>query len=67
MEVGEKDNGAKRDEASLHNWVLANRRMAAALKAKGYQYRFVFAKGAGHVDGRVTRQTLPAALEWVWK
>jgi len=67
LEVSEKDNGANRDEASLHNWVMANQRMAAALKAKGYQYRYVFAKAAGHTDGRVTRQTLPAALEWLWQ
>ena len=34
MHVSENDNGSKRDEASLHNWVMANDRMAAALKAK---------------------------------
>ena len=67
LEVGEHDNGANRDEASLHNWVLANQRMAAALKAKGYPYRYVFAAGAGHVDSRVRRQTLPGALEWLWQ
>jgi iron(III)-enterobactin esterase len=66
LEVSENDNGSKRDEASLHNWVMANQRMAAALKAKGYHYRYVFAKAAGHTDGRVTRHTLPAALEWLW-
>jgi iron(III)-enterobactin esterase len=27
----------------------------------------VFARGAGHTDGRVTRQTLPEALEWLWQ
>lgn len=67
LEVGENDNGSTRDEASLHNWVLANQRMAAALRSKGYNYRYVFAKDAGHVDGRVTRQTLPGALEWLWQ
>jgi hypothetical protein len=67
FEVSENDNGSKRDEASLHNWVLANQRMAAALKAKGYAYRYVFAEAAGHTDGRVTRQTLPGALEWLWQ
>lgn len=66
LHVSENDNGHDRDEASLHNWVMANQRMAAALKAKGYDYRYVFAKKAGHTDGRVTRQTLPAALEWLW-
>lgn len=67
LEVSEKDNGYDRDEATLHNWVMANQRMAAALKAKGYAYRYVFAKDAKHTDGRVTRQTLAGALEWVWQ
>jgi Tfp pilus assembly protein PilF len=34
--------------------------MAAALKAKGYHYNYVFAKNAGHTDGKVTRQALQA-------
>jgi enterochelin esterase family protein len=67
LEVSENDNGSTKDEASLHNWVMANERMAAALKAKGYAYKYVFAKGAKHTDGRVTKQTLPAALEWLWE
>jgi enterochelin esterase-like enzyme len=66
LHVSEEDNGYTRDEASLHNWVMANQRMAAALKAKGYTYRYVFAEKAGHTDGRVIRQTLPGALEWLW-
>jgi enterochelin esterase family protein len=67
LEVSENDNGSKRDETSLHNWVLANQRMVATLKAKGYPFRYVFAEAAGHTDGRVTRQTLPGALEWLWQ
>jgi len=67
LEASENDNGSKRDEASLHNWVMANQRMAAVLKAKNYPYRYVFAEAAGHTDGRVTRQTLPGALEWLWQ
>lgn len=67
LEISENDNGSKLNEASLHNWVMANQRMAGALKAKGYDYRYVFAKAAGHTDGRVTRQTLPGALEWLWQ
>jgi enterochelin esterase family protein len=66
LEVGERDNGYQRDEASLHNWVLANQRMATVLKAKGYHYHYVFCEGAGHVDKRVVGQTLPEALVWVW-
>ncbi|MEK7953317.1 alpha/beta hydrolase [Luteolibacter soli] len=67
LEVSENDNGHDRDEASLHNWVMANQRMAAELKKKDYAYQYVFAKNAGHTDGKVTRQTLPGALEWLWK
>ncbi|MBI5771066.1 MAG: esterase family protein [Verrucomicrobia bacterium] len=66
LHVSDEDNGYTRDEASLHNWVLANQRMATALKAKGYTYRYVFSKASGHTDGRVIRQTLPGALEWLW-
>ena len=67
MEVGENDNRFKDPESTFHNLVLANTRMAAALKAKGYHYQFVLAKGAKHVDQRAVRQTLPEALEWLWK
>lgn len=67
MQVGENDNGSRRDEASLHNWVMANQRMAAALKAKGYHYQYVFCAGAGHVDRKAVGQTLPDALLWLWR
>jgi len=67
MQVGDKDNGYKQNEATLHNWVMANDRMAAVLKAKDYPYRYVFSAGAGHVDGKVVRQTLPEALLFVWQ
>jgi hypothetical protein len=52
---------------NMHDWVLANENMAKALAAKGYPYQFVFAKNAGHCDGAVKQQTLPGALEYVWK
>ena len=67
MQGGENDLHSKDPEASYHNWVLANQRMAAALKARGYHYRFVFCKGAGHVDRKAVAQTLPDALEWLWR
>jgi len=47
--------------------VVANNRMAAALKAKGYPYQFVFSEASGHVERAVEMQTLPEAFEWVWK
>ena len=67
LEVGEHDNGYTNTEASHHNWVMANERVAAALKAKSYHYRSVFAKGAGHCDGGPIRQTLPDTLRWMWR
>jgi len=67
MEVGANDLRPNDPESTLHNWPLANVKMASVLKAKGYHYQFVFAYEANHVDGRVVRQTLPQALEWVWK
>ncbi len=41
--------------------------MAKVLADKGYHYQFVFARNAGHCDGSVKQQTLPAALEWLWQ
>jgi enterochelin esterase family protein len=67
MHVGENDNRSKDPASTLHNWVMANQRMAAVLKPMKYHYQFVFARDSGHVDGRVVKQTLPQALEWVWK
>jgi iron(III)-enterobactin esterase len=67
MHVSELDNGADRDESSFRNWVLANQRMAAVLKAKGYPYKYVYAEGARHTDANVVFQTLPDALVWLWQ
>ncbi|MCP5412010.1 MAG: esterase family protein [Alphaproteobacteria bacterium] len=67
MEVGEHDNRFDAPESTWHNWPLANNRMAAVLKKKGYDYRYVWAADAGHVDNRVVMQTLPAAMEWLWR
>ena len=67
MEVGEKDLHFDDPEQSFHNWPMANKRMAVALKAKGYDYHLSFALGAMHCDGRVIAQTLPESLEWTWK
>ena len=67
MHVGEQDLRFNDPESTYHNWVLANNRTAAVLKEKKYHYQYVFARNSGHVDGRVVRQTLPQALEWVWR
>jgi enterochelin esterase-like enzyme len=68
MHVGDRDllnPNVMRDD--MHDWVLANENMAKALAAKGYHYQFVFARNCGHCDRTVKEQTLPAALEFLWK
>jgi enterochelin esterase family protein len=65
--VSENDNRSKDAENTYHNWVMANQRTAAALKAKGYDYRFVFSKATGHCDGKVFQQTLADTLVWMWR
>jgi hypothetical protein len=68
MEVGDRDlynPNAMRDD--MHDWVVANERMASALAAKHYHYQFVFARNAGHVDRATKLQTLPEALEYLWQ
>jgi len=68
MEVGDRDllnPNVMRD--NIHDWVLANEKMAEVLATKGYHYQFVFARDARHCDGGVKQQTLPEALEYVWQ
>ena len=68
MEVGDRDlfnPNVMRD--NMHDWVVANEKMAKVLAAKGYHYQFVFARNAAHVDRAVVMQTLPEALEYVWQ
>ena len=65
LQISDRDNF--NDSDGMHDWVLANQQMAMALAAKGYPYQFVFTKDAGHCDRAVKLQTLPQALEWVWK
>ena len=67
LHVSGNDNGAAATAESKRNWIIANTRMADALKKKGYAYQFVFSEAAGHVDRRVQLQTMPEAFEWVWK
>jgi S-formylglutathione hydrolase FrmB len=51
----------------MHDWTLSAELMAKALTAKGYHYQFLFARNAKHVDRPTIAQTLPSALEWLWK
>ena len=68
LEVGDRDflnPNVMRDD--MHDWVVANQHMARVLADKGYRYQFVFARNSGHGDRTVKQQTLPAALEWLWR
>ena len=68
IQVGDRDllnPNVMRD--NMHDWVEANHRMAKVLKAKGYEYQYLFCQGSGHCDGRAQAQFLPHAIEWVWK
>ena len=68
MAVGDKDllnPNIMRDD--MHDWVEANHRMAKVLKEKGYEYQYLFCRGASHGIGNAQNQFLPHAIEWVWK
>jgi enterochelin esterase-like enzyme len=65
MEISDRDNLGTQD--NYHDWVLANENMAKVLAAKGYHYQFLFVRNAGHTDRAVKQQTLPEALEYIWR
>ena len=65
--VSENDLRPKDAEETHHNWVMAGERTAAALKARGYNQRFVFSLATGHCDRRVFEQTLADTLVWTWR
>src|SRR5215510_11433515 len=65
MEVGDRDLWTA--DPMWNDHVVANEFMARELAAKGYHYQFVFAQNAGHGDRAVKQQTLPEALEYLWR
>ncbi len=68
MEVGDRDlfnPNVMRD--NMHDWVVANENTARVLAAKKYHYQFLFARNCGHTDRAVKQQTLPEALEYLWR
>jgi enterochelin esterase-like enzyme len=65
--VAENDLRAKDAEETYHNWVMAGERTAAALKAKGYDQRYVFSLASRHCDRRVFEHTLADTLLWLWR
>lgn len=68
ISVGDRDllnPNVMRD--GMHDWVEANHRMAKVLKAKDYEYQYLFCRNSGHGIGNAQAQFLPHAIEWVWK
>lgn len=47
------------------NWPLANQQMAAALKFRDYDYKFVYGDGAH--NGNHGGSILPDTLRWLWR
>jgi enterochelin esterase-like enzyme len=67
ISVGDRDllnPNVMRDD--MHDWVEANHRMARVLKAKGYEYQYIYCLNAGHGLGPAKAQMLPHAIEWAW-
>ena len=65
--VAENDLRANDPEETYHNWVMANERTADALKAAGYDYRYVFSKATKHCEGTIFQHTLADTLVWMWR
>ena len=68
ISVGDRDllnPNVMRD--GMHDWVKANHEMAKVLKAKGYEYQYLFCRNSGHGIRNAKAQFLPHAIEWVWR
>ena len=65
--VSENDLRPNDAEETYHNWVMAGKRTADALKEKGYHYRFLFSLKSNHCDRRVFEDTLADTLVWTWR
>jgi enterochelin esterase-like enzyme len=65
--ANQNDNGSTAAASGRHNWLMANQRTAAALKAKGFHYKYVEGLGLGHCAGSLRTATLADALAWVWR
>ncbi len=67
LQAGSNDLGSDGGPETYRNFYLANQRLAQALVMRGYHVHYDDCSGAGHVDGGAWRQTLPAALAWLWR
>jgi iron(III)-enterobactin esterase len=66
-ESGTNDLGTPGGPGTYRNFDLANQRMAASFKLRGYHYHYDHAIGAGHVDGGAWHQIFPEAMTWLWR
>jgi iron(III)-enterobactin esterase len=62
-----KDLGTDGGPETYRNYDLANQRLAAALKKRGYHYHYDHAQGAYHNDARVQTATVVEAMRWLWR
>ncbi len=67
MHVSEQDLRYDDPEETYHNWVMANDRTAEALKAREYDYHYVFSLDSKHCESKVFEQSLADALLWIWE
>jgi enterochelin esterase family protein len=58
-------DGANDIDNARGNWPLANMEMAAALKFRGYDYRFDYGRGFHSLAHGGA--TLPSSLRWLWR
>jgi enterochelin esterase-like enzyme len=58
-------DGSHDTDSDAGSWPLANQGMAAALKFKGYDYRFEYGDG-GH-NGKHGGAILPDSMRWLWR
>jgi len=66
VHVAENDVRVNDPEETHFNFIMANKRTAAALASKGYDYRYVFSKQSKHCDKSVFEHTLADTLVWMW-
>jgi len=67
LQVSENDLAANNVSNPDRNWVIANKRMAAALENKGYEIKFLFTLASSHCDEKVFNTTFAETLIWIWK
>lgn len=60
-----QQDGANDIVNQFGSWPEANKAMAAALKEKGYDHKFVFGEGV-HSSNHGT-QLFPEAMRWIWR